>query len=181
MAATLLQCPNCHAPLPPPAGGFSVCPYCRATAAIGVGGAVSAAASPAPAPITPERSFDERKTTATQTFLRVLAQQGTPEQAAWYAAHDYGVKDPRDVWSGAVALARDFDARNETKVMSDASAMVRLFEGYASLIAEIRSRGQSEINMPFLSSNSSGPVHLQASHDATSIYELIQRCGPRQA
>src|SRR5215213_7144859 len=87
MVATLLTCPNCYAPLPPPAGSYVTCGYCGATAAIahGVATRVREASAPRvqPAAAAPGTNPRER---AIASFQAVMNQNGGVERAAMHAA-----------------------------------------------------------------------------------------------
>lgn len=123
----------------------------------------------------PGPGFEERVKAATATFKRVLDSKGTPEQAAWYAAHDFGAPhvDPGEVAYGAIALARDFDAKNSTAVLRDPTSMVRLLEAYAKLAVAVRASGTGSVNLPFLTATKNGPLHYQRDFDARSLAMLV--------
>ncbi len=170
----VLHCPNCQAPLALVSTGFVVCQYCSVT--VHFDGASVTNVPAREERRAPERSSAEGAKIATATFQRVLASNGTGEQATWYAAHDHGALrvDAAEVAHGAIALAHAFDAEHGTNVIGDAACMTRLLEGYAKLAIELRSMGESSINLPFFAVSKDGvPLHLSREIGARELAALV--------
>lgn len=123
-------------------------------------------------------TYEERTKAATKTFEARLASGATPEQAAWYAAHDWAEPgfEPGEVGYGAIGLAKEFDAANGSSSLREATAMVRLFSAYAKAVTELRSMtGGTTINLPFFSTANGVPVHLNRTIDAAGVAALLAR------
>ena len=80
-------------------------------------------------------------------------------------------------------LAAEFKTDNGIDLMSDAQAAQRLFEAAEHAKCELSNSTQTQINLPFLSADASGPKHLNVTLTRAKFEQLadglIQRClGP---
>jgi molecular chaperone DnaK len=60
-----------------------------------------------------------------------------------------------------LALAADFDAENRTNCTTDVTALSRLADAYMKACVELARTPQTEMNLPFLTANETGPKHFQ--------------------
>jgi len=63
---------------------------------------------------------------------------------------------------GVGVLLAAFRTQTGLDVSGDAMAMIRLREAVAKALDDVRAKGETEINLPFLTADSSGPKHLVA-------------------
>ena len=69
-------------------------------------------------------------------------------------------------------LADDFQKENSVDLRKDPQALQRLKEGAEKAKCELSSSSSTEINLPFISMNASGPVHLTKSLTRTDLERL---------
>ena len=70
------------------------------------------------------------------------------------------------------ALADEFQKENSVDLRKDPQALQRLKEGVEKAKCELSSSMSSEINLPFISMNASGPVHLTKNLTRTDLERL---------
>lgn len=75
----------------------------------------------------------------------------------------------------AIALARDFEQEAEVSVMRDALVFSRIAQAYLLALDELRTSDSYDLNLPFLTANRNGPVHLHRKLTATLLAELATR------
>ena len=73
-----------------------------------------------------------------------------------------------------VALARDFE-REQGASATDATALPRIADAYLKAIAELRFAKSTEMNLPFLTANESGPKHMSSVVTPQLFAELARR------
>ncbi len=167
-----LICARCGAPLPIDATGghFATCAYCEATLAI-AGTQVSVKGN---APSTPRADAP----TVSQAFTREIAEGVTSgldpyEVIRNAAARHLGVAGQSDAVARiTLAIARDFGAANKLSIERDGMALTRIAEGYLKAVAELRNAATTELNLPYLTADASGPKHLRRALDPAIIARL---------
>lgn len=73
-----------------------------------------------------------------------------------------------------IALAHDFE-REQNARAADANALPRIAEAYLKAISELRTVEKTEMNLPFLVANETGPKHFQRMVTAAVFAELARR------
>jgi len=110
----------------------------------------------------PSAEVEERVDTKLQNFLGALAIEGKDLTTALTMAIPAVLgRNPEapGIAHGVIAVIQAFERDEDVKL--DAIAAARVFAAYLRARAELRSVEQSELNLPFLTVNETGPKHLQ--------------------
>jgi hypothetical protein len=134
-------------------------------------------------PATPSDRLDalaQKRAAARPQFVdelgRILAAGASPYLAvrnAW-ALHLSFEATAEPIARLTVALARDFERESGVKVV-DANALARIAEAYLKAIGELRAASETELNLPFLVADASGPHHLLRRVTPQLFAELARR------
>jgi hypothetical protein len=150
-----LRCPSCHGPLPAilPGQTAITCPYCGIGLQLG----------PPPPPVLPPEK--QRDAPPAQRFLEAfkLARPNRALQDAIEAAIAQS-RDPalaKPAARATIALIADFKRESGIDVSNDDMAVQRIAEAYVRAMIELRSCAETDINLPFLTADGSGPKHYQ--------------------
>jgi hypothetical protein len=73
-----------------------------------------------------------------------------------------------------IALARDFE-REAGVTVADANALARIAEAYLKAVGELRTATETEVNLPFLVADATGPHHLMRRVTPRLLAELARR------
>lgn len=75
----------------------------------------------------------------------------------------------------AIALVHDFEKETGASVMRDALVFSRIAQAYLLALDELRTHDSFDLNLPFLTATSEGPVHLHRKLTAAILAELAAR------
>jgi hypothetical protein len=91
------------------------------------------------------------------------------------AAHLGIAGRPDTVARIALALARDFEQEAQVSVVRDATVLSRIAQAYLLALDELRTSEDYDLNLPFLTANQNGPVHLRRKLTSKLLVELAAR------
>lgn len=157
-----LLCKRCSGSLPAPSdeSPFLACAYCGTTHMI------AAPRIELPTPVADNSHYGTRKTAAIAAWEHARAASKDPIVAlrAMVAVVAHTAKDEPEVERTArlaEAAIAAFDKANKTQIILEQNAVHRVAEGAAKAVVELRSVASTELNLPFLTATSAGPLHLQ--------------------
>lgn len=113
----------------------------------------------------------------TEALVAALSAGSTPFDALRQcsAAH-LGIAGRGDTVARiAIALAHDFEQESGASVMRDALVFSRIAQSYLLALDELRTHDHYDLNLPFLTATSAGPVHLHRKLTAALLAELAAR------
>lgn len=148
------------------------CGYCGGSSTLGG----AAASPPAPSP-----GVDAAMASRVIEAFKAAAAAGLgPFEALVVASRErLGPMGETDTFARVVfALATDFDAQHGTTIVREPMALARIIEGYFKSIEGLRAGRTYELNLPFLTATSEGPVHLVRTLSAADVAALL---APRPA
>jgi hypothetical protein len=161
MTVVAIECKHCGGTLPSPAGGspFITCPYCATSHA------VSAPALALAPEVQGPSEYQLRLAAAKQAWATTRVNSTDPVLAlrAMVAALALRLNTEQELERAArlaEALGTGFDQANGTHSVSDQDAALRLAEGAVKAVIELRSCEETTVNLPYLATGVSGPVHL---------------------
>ena len=164
---TPLVCAKCGAPLPLAAAGqqFVSCGYCNATLQVDATGARLAKEADAGSSRPLADVLDEavaRKRRFVAALEERLRAKVPPYDALCSAAREHlGTLGQSDgIARVTLALAADFDAEHRTSCTTDVTALSRLADAYMKACVELARMPETEMNLPFLTTNDAGPQHF---------------------
>jgi hypothetical protein len=173
MHVEALVCSRCGGQLTRPATLPAVvdCLFCGAVMAVSLEATVNTHAA------APEQVRQAGRMAFTGALKEALAARVDPYRAICNAsAAHLGTAGQSDtVACITIALARDFEREEKVEVMADAIALTRLAEGYLKSVHELQGEQETEINLPFLAVNASGPRHYSRKVTAGLFAELARR------
>jgi len=159
-----LKCPSCAGALPAPAPGvlFVQCIYCGATTQLARAADPYRQPGQQPPPAEPRGPTPGRE--ELQRFGEAYAQAA--EQGLLAALHTAAREalgawgDQREMIFAVAHLATDFTRESGCAVARDGMVMMRLAEAYYRASLELMRVGETDLNLPFLTADGSGPKHL---------------------
>jgi len=168
---TALKCPHCSAALPTPTPGasFVQCSFCG-----GVAQLAAPAAARQPQPVVPSGPTRDDLKRFVDAFKAALG-AGEPFASALQSAARQalaGFGDQSAMAFGVAHLAVDFERDSGVKVQHDGMVVSRLAEGWYKAALEVASSGATELNLPFLTANESGPKHLARTLSAADLARM---------
>ena len=75
----------------------------------------------------------------------------------------------------SLALAQDFEREADVSVTRDALVFSRIAQAYLLALDELRTRDHYDLNLPFLTANANGPVHLHRTLTSKLLAERAAR------
>ncbi len=146
------------------------CPYCGTTHMI--------AAPRIEIPQGPS-DYEKRKVTSAAAWDRARATSQDPGVAlrAVIAVVAVAAKDEQEAERGArlaEQAIRSFDAEHGTQIILDKVAIHRVAEAAIKAVIELRETATTELNLPFLTATSQGPLHLQQQVTHDTLAKLDQ-------
>lgn len=161
-----LICPQCGAPLPPPAGTVSGCVYCGSTL-VGDG------------PPTSGPTLDAAsRMRMVQAFVEHLkgAREITEDAVRDAARRHLGPVGASDVVPRVtMALIEVADRQHGLRLKKDPMVVARIVEAYLGAFVAIRAEGKATIDLPFLTANASGPVHFKQELTVQSLSAMASK------
>jgi uncharacterized Zn finger protein (UPF0148 family) len=182
-----LQCKRCGGNLPVPgsASPFVTCPFCGTSHAVSAP-AIAITSSPAG-----PSELELRKEATSRAWDQAHASSNDPVVAlrAAVAEQAHDLKSEQEVERAArlaQALANGFEQENKIQPLADKMAAIRIAEGAVRAVIELRSVETTNVNLPFLTANETGPKHLDvavprsrlAELDAMGVYVVTQAAPP---
>ncbi len=156
-----LVCKRCSGALPAPTADspFVACEYCGTTHLIGVPRMELLPQSQTPS------DYERIKTAAELAWdhARSTAKDPVVALRAVVAARAHNLRDELEaerVARLAESLLRGFDTANKTETLSDKTVVMRMAEAASKCVIELRNIQSTEINLPFLTATTQGPIHL---------------------
>jgi hypothetical protein len=109
-------------------------------------------------------------------FRERIAAHEPPDGAFRGAAESAlsGLCDPIAITNVVLGIAADFDSQSGTDIRRDANALPRLAAAYLESLEKLVQRSVHEIELPFLSSTSAGPIHFRQRVTIARLAELAQ-------
>lgn len=177
MNMQLLVCVRCGGPLGKVEAVPAIvdCEFCNAVISVGHGAPV----------ITGESTVDAKRETerkaARQAFIaeiNAMAEAGRdPFEALCEAAARFlGAGGQTQTLARTIfALAVDFEAATGVSIRRDGMALNRVTDGYLRALDELRTESTTELNLPYLTADGTGPKHLLRTLSPAVLAELAQR------
>jgi hypothetical protein len=181
MEILALVCPKCGAPLPLDLGAHPRCAFCGIGVVLRTGTVhTTGDASAAPhVPLDPESFFE--------AIHAALKAGRSPFDAVREAAGEHlGALGESDAIARiTLALAREVEGESGASVQNDGNVLARIAQAYVKALPELRDKGTSEVNLPFLAATEKGPIHLSRRLTPASISDLLspkpKKCEPVKA
>jgi hypothetical protein len=83
--------------------------------------------------------------------------------------------DSEAITNVVFGIASDFETQSQVDVTRDAMVMPRLAVAYLTALEHLRSAPEFQLNLPFLTATSDGPLHFSQVVTIARLTELAQR------
>ncbi len=170
--AQVLVCGSCGGPLPRPTPGDPnvTCQFCGATTDLDSGERRQGSADIVAAINRIPKARD-----AFEKELNERIARHEPIVPAFRAAAEStlsAICDPDAITNVVFGIATDFDRANGTDVTQDPNVLPRLGLAYIQSVQTLATEPEYEINLPFLTATSKGPLHFRQSVTIARLKEL---------
>jgi Hsp70 protein len=173
MNVVALECKRCGGALPAPGSSspFVTCPFCGTSHAVSAPTIAITSDPRSPSDVEMQKQATER------AWDHAFASSKDPVVAlrAVVAEQAQGLQSEQEVERAArltQALVNGFDQENKTQAIIDKMAVIRIGQASVKAIIELRTAATTEVNLPFLIANETGPKHLQVPVPRTRLEEL---------